>query len=76
MKIVGFITPENEFISMKYEEVEEFCKEICLREENKESFKMFSNDYKYFTPYFDWVMVNKKYLFVNPLLLSRKCQTL
>ena len=30
---VGFITPINEKILMNYDEVENFCKELCFLEE-------------------------------------------
>lgn len=72
MNRVGFIMPDNEFIQMKYNEVEAFCRDICFREENLEEFKRFSKSYSYFNPYFDYVMVNKKFLFFNPLYLNRK----
>ncbi len=52
---------------MKYGDVENFCKEICLRDSNREQFLNFKKDYSYFSPYFDFVMVNKGYLFFNPL---------
>lgn len=67
-KTVGFITPNNERIMMNYDEVEEFCKELCLREEYKDDFSKFSKNYTYFKPYFDFVMIRLGYVFVNPLL--------
>lgn len=67
MKKVAFLTPNNEFIKMNYWEVEDFCKEICLRQENFNLFNEFKKDYIYFTPYFDFVMKMKKYIFFNCL---------
>ncbi len=72
MKRVGFITPNDDFYQMEYSEVEDFCRDICLSEENKEDFKVFKKDYSYFSPYFDFVMSIKKYLFFNPLYRERK----
>lgn len=72
MKRVGFITPTDEFYQMNYSEVELFCKEICFCEENIEEFSDFSKNYSYFSPYFDFVMIRKKYLFFNPLYNNRK----
>lgn len=72
MKRVGFITPNNDFYQMNYGEVEDFCKKICLSEENREAFLKFKEGYSYFSPYFDFVMINKKYLFFNPLYVGRK----
>lgn len=51
---VGFMTPTNEKIMMNYDKVEEFCKELCFREEYKDEF---SKNYTYFKPYFDFVMI-------------------
>ena len=67
MEKVGFITPNNDLIFMNYYEVENFCKEICFQEENIELFEAFKKDYSYFSPYFDFVMIHKKYLFINCL---------
>jgi len=67
MEKVWFITPNNESIFMNYYEVEDFCKKICLQEENLEAFEKFKRWYTYFLPYFDFVMIHKKYLFINCL---------
>lgn len=72
MKKVAFLTPQNELIEMNYWEVEDFCKKICLKEENKASFDEFSKKYSYFTPYFDYVMKVKKYIFFN-CLFNKDC---
>ena len=65
---VGFITPENETYLMFYNEVSAFCKSLCEKEENISRFNKFSKDYKYFYPYFDFVMFELEYVFINPLL--------
>lgn len=72
MKRVGFITPNDEFYQMSYSDVENFCKKVCMSEENKDAFIEFSKDYTYFSPYFDFVMKEKKYLFFNPLYRGKK----
>lgn len=73
MQKVIFLTPNNERFEMNYWEVEEFCKKICLKEENKASFEEFSKKYTYFTPYFDYVMEVKKYIFFNCLFNEEHC---
>ena len=65
---VGFITPNNQKILMDYSKVENFCKEICLKEEYQAKFNEFSKKYTYFKPYFDFIMINLEYVFINPLL--------
>lgn len=52
---------------MNYYDVEEFCRNLCYQEENKKEFQEFSKDYTYFKPYFDYVMIKKHYIFMNPL---------
>ena len=64
---VSFIDPENGVHRLNYYEVEDFCKNICLNEENKDKFKKFKRDYSYFSPYFDFVMFELNYIFANPL---------
>ena len=73
MQKVAFLTPNNEKFEMNYWEVEEFCKKICLKEENKASFEEFSKKYTYFPPYFDYVMEVKKYIFFNCLFNEEHC---
>lgn len=72
MKRVGFITPTDDFYQMSYSEVESFCKKICFCAENIDEFLEFSESYTYFSPYFDFVMARKNYLFFNPLYNNRK----
>ena len=47
MKRVGFITPNNDFYQMNYGEVEDFCKKICLSEENREAILKYKEWYTY-----------------------------
>ena len=65
---MGFITPQNNYFYMDYDEVNEFCKNICEKVENIDRFNEFSKDYTYFYPYFDFVMFELDYIFINPLL--------
>lgn len=67
MKKVGFLLPNNDLIYMNYGEVEDFCKKICFDEKNLDAFLNFKVNYSYFSPYFDFVMIHKKYLFLNSL---------
>ncbi len=64
---VGFITPENEIISMTCNKVLRYCEKICNQEQYKNSFLEFAKDYHYFSPYFDFVMFELHYIFINPL---------
>lgn len=68
---VGFITPDNQFFYMDYNEVKKFCAKICESDENIQSFIEFKKDYNYFEAYFDFVVFEKKYIFINPLLSDR-----
>lgn len=65
--IVELISPSNEKTLLNYYEVNEFCKLICCKEENRESFEIFKRDYNYFEPYFDYVMFELKYKMHNCL---------
>lgn len=65
--IVELISPSNEKISLNYYELNDFCKAICLRKENIESFEIFKQDYNYFEPYFDYVMFKLNYQMHNCL---------
>lgn len=75
--MVGFITPLNETYLMNYDEVNDFCESICLSDKYIERFKAFSKNYTYFLPYFDFIMFELDYIFINPLLEEntylRKC---
>lgn len=65
---VGFITPTaKQPIMMEYKEVLDFCRSICMLEENKESFDEFQKDYTYFDPSFDFVMMKLDYAFLFPM---------
>jgi len=64
---VGFITPENEIISMPYHKVLSYCQDICNNSNNRDKFIEFAKDYDYFSAYFDYVMFELNYIFINPL---------
>ncbi len=64
---VGFITPDNQKFFMKNSEVLEFCKKLYFDKKNIQGFENFQKDYSYFEPYFDFVMFNLNYIFINPL---------
>ena len=72
-KKVGFITPQNQYLYMYYDEVNEFCKSICESNEYIKEFHVFSKNYNYFYPYFDFVMFKLNYVFINPLLEEGTC---
>lgn len=63
----GFITPESKVISMTYNKVLDYCEKLCNQEQYKNKFSEFSKDYHYFSPYFDFVMFELHYIFINPL---------
>ena len=69
---VSFLTPTNQKIVLNYFDVDEFCKNICFQPENKVEFQKFSRKYRYFYPYFDFVVQHLGYIFQNPLFLSNK----
>lgn len=60
---VCFINKENEVFEMDYTEVLDFCKGICLRNENINEFNQFKNNYTIFEPYFDFVTFRLDYIF-------------
>lgn len=64
---VRFITPENEILSMPCNKALSYCEKICNQEQYKNSFLEFAKDYHYFSPYFDFVMFELHYIFINPL---------
>ncbi len=70
---VGFITPEDKIYWMTYHEVSDFCQSICCQEENSNKFHEFEKNYGYFSPYFDFVMFELEYIFINPLLEEGTC---
>lgn len=70
---VGFMTPQNETYLMTYNEVNDFCKLVCEQEKYLEQFNEFSKNYTYFYPYFDFVMFELDYIFINPLLEEGTC---
>ncbi len=65
---VGFLTPDNQKIEMNYDEVSFFCEQLCLSPENYQRFQKFQQNYTYFSPFFDFLMFELNYVFVNPLL--------
>lgn len=73
MTRVGFVNKENNIDYMNYSDVNKYCEDLCMKEENLVKFKKFVKDYKYFNPYFDFVMFELKYVFLNPLLEEDKC---
>jgi len=66
-----FLSPDNETVLINYDEVLDFCKDLCLKEENIKEFEVFKKDYTYFNPYFDFVMFKLNYIFINPLFKRR-----
>ncbi len=64
MTKVGFIKPDNQIIYLKYSDVFNFCQNIC---ENHPKFADFKWQYQTFYPYFDFVLFELQYLFINPL---------
>lgn len=65
---VGFIFPDNNKVFMNYDEVNDYCKKICEMQEYYEAFKAFEAEYTYFDAYFDFVMKELGYVFINPFL--------
>lgn len=63
MKEAFFITPDDEVIKLNIYEVNNFCKEICLNEENREAFLEFEKGYTRFEAYFDFVVFELHYLY-------------
>lgn len=70
-KKVSFIFPNNSIYFINYEDVEDFCKSLCLKEDNIKEFESFKKDYTYFSPYFDFVMFKLKLIFINPLFSGK-----
>lgn len=71
-KKVIFISPNNCIHTINYDNVEEYCKKICLDSNNIEKFEEFKKNYTYFTPYFDFVMFELEYIFINSLFSGRQ----
>lgn len=74
---VGFLKPDNTVDYMEYYEVEKYCMKkikeyVSISKENFQEFELFSKQYTYFKPYFDFVMVVLKYTMINPLYESGK----
>ncbi len=63
MNEVGFLLPDGKKIEMAYHEVYHFCKQIY--EQDHSNFGYRNN---LFDSYFDYVMQEKGYIFINPLL--------
>lgn len=70
---VGFLKPDGTSVYMDYYEVENYCiseikKFMDINQENTEKFENYKNKYSYFRPYFDFVVFEMGYIFLNPLL--------
>lgn len=69
---VKVICPNNEVISLKYSDLLYFCQKITSSyisksKQNLEEFLEFRKHYHFFQPYFDFVMMKKKYILLEPL---------
>lgn len=74
---VGFIKPNGTSVYMEYYEVENFCIEeikkiISVNVKLMEKFQNFQKKYSYFKPYFDFIVFEMGYIFLNPLLKESK----
>lgn len=69
---VGFISPDGEVSMCCYSNLLTYCKKLCEKKENREKFEEFKKDYTYFPPYFDFVMFELKYIFINPLFSKQE----
>ena len=65
---VGFLLPDNSKVFMDYDEVNDYCKNICESEEYNNEFLDFEKNYTYFDAYFYFVMKKLNYIFINPFL--------
>lgn len=63
MFTIKFINEKNEIFTMKYPEVNNFCKNLCLLPENIEDFELFRQNYTVFNPFFDFVVFKLRYIF-------------
>lgn len=74
---VGFEKPNGMIDYMNYYEVESYCKKeistyLNLYPALIPLYEEFSKDYTYFHPYFDFVVFQMGYIFLNPLLTNSK----
>lgn len=72
-KKAGFINSENEVIKMEYTEILNYCKSLCEEEQNKQSYDEYKKGYTYFPAYFDFVVFELNYIFINPLMEPETC---
>lgn len=63
----GFIMPDNRIVLLNYEEVNQFCVDICHLKENYDKWLKFQDGYSYFSSYFDFLILKLNYIFINPL---------
>ena len=68
---VKIISPDNEKTELNYFDILFFCQEkteeyISLSDENLIRFRNFRKNYTIFEPYFDFVMMELKYILLNP----------
>lgn len=69
---VKIVCPNNEMIHFKYSDLLYFCQQttssyISKSKENLEEFLEFRKHYHFFSPYFDFVMMKRKYILLEPL---------
>lgn len=69
---VGFIRPDKMCIMMPYYKVEDYCikeidKFLKKNPSEKQNYINFCKKYTYFHPYFDYVIFEMEYIFLNPL---------
>lgn len=67
---IKLISPQNKIITLKWQELNNICKNICeayinQSEKNKQTFLEFSSKYDYFEPYYDFVITKLKYIQVG-----------
>ena len=70
-KKVCLVSPDDDVFVLNYSDVENFCKNICLNDENIEEFNLFKKNYNYFSPYFDFVIFKLNYIFVNGMFANK-----
>ncbi len=64
---ITFVTPNNNRISVSIYELLDFCRNICMDyistyPEEKEKFEMFSKNYSYFDPTYDFIICKLKWI--------------
>lgn len=66
--IVELTSPDNKTYKLNYYEINDFCKMICLNEDNRIAFQEYQKDYTYFEAYFDYVIFELGYKLSNGLI--------